>query len=56
MLYDLYLTWCNDNTQNAECDKESFVNNPDMYFDHVVFHAEITDNIKVVEMLQFNTV
>ena len=56
VIYNLYETWCNDNFQKAEVDLDTFINYPDSYFDHVVFHAEIIDNSKIEEILKCNTV
>lgn len=42
-IYRKYESFCETSMSNPEISLEEFISYPDTHFDHVLYHAEITD-------------
>jgi len=55
-VFDLYEQYCDDNFQNPDCSKDEFIEMPEMFFDHVLYHAEIQDKKFVNDLIHKNRI
>ena len=53
-IYNMYINWCAKNFSKPEVTRSDFLENPEQYIDHILYHAEIYDPDKVNEFLTLN--